>query len=195
MREKTPSDPHQSTLAYFGATDGLGAGRFSVTGQSIDGGLNRLIEELEIESDRGCVIISVSLIEEMLRTLLISWAQSSSEMEELTSPAGPLGATGAMAKLCRALGLLTSIEFKTVNMLQKIRNKFAHRITTSFAEASVVDQCRCLELAGDFSSYPTRDGFLANALVLLLEMADRPADLKTVRRNLEIIQTVKTRQA
>ena len=92
-----------------------------------------LQDELEHSaSDRSCVIVAAAYIDELLEYLLKNFVYSpSSEKEDkdLFSGYGPLSSFSSKILLSYRLGLISNYEYKTLQIIRKIRNTFAHDIS------------------------------------------------------------------
>ena len=92
-----------------------------------------LQDELEHSaSDRSCVIVAAAYIDELLEYLLKNFLYSpSSEKEDkdLFSGYGPLSSFSSKILLSYRLGLISNYEYKTLQIIRKIRNTFAHDIS------------------------------------------------------------------
>jgi DNA-binding MltR family transcriptional regulator len=95
--------------------------------------LATLQDELEHStSDRSCVIVAAAYIDELLEYLLKNFLYSpSSEKEDkdLFSGYGPLSSFSSKILLSYRLGLISNYEYKTLQIIRKIRNAFAHDIS------------------------------------------------------------------
>lgn len=95
--------------------------------------LNILQDELEKStSDRSCVIVAAAYIDELLGYLFrcfLSSPSSEKEDKELFTGYGPLSSFSSKILLSYRLGLISNYEFKTLQIIRKIRNLFAHDIS------------------------------------------------------------------
>lgn len=157
--------------------------------------LGKLVEELSTESDRGAVIISVAVLEGLLGDILATYLQNGDEIEDTLGSFGPLGSLSTRADICFGLGLLSKKERTAIRKIQKIRNRFAHILSVSFANQDISDRCSAIsfaEFGPDSAPISSRDVFLANVLNLLLELADRPEFIQVSDRpTIEIRRTLK----
>lgn len=107
------------------------------------------------ESDRGFAVLSMCVIEDLLRELVRRrLGEFEGEMFGLLAP------TGRWKSLCSSaymLGLITKTEKKDLEILVTVRNKFAHRATDnlSFEQPEIRDQLSHLYLLGP--EYPGHD--------------------------------------
>ncbi len=95
--------------------------------------LKILQDELEkSSSDRSCVIVAAAYIDELLgyifKLFLVS-PSSEKEDKELFSGYGPLSTFSSKIVLSYRLGLISNYEYKTLQIIRKIRNSFAHDIS------------------------------------------------------------------
>ena len=83
------------------------------------------------ESDRGTVILTVSILDIALENLLFSYLLPPlNNQDKLFNGAySPLGSFSAKVEMCYRLGLLLTSDIKQLQLLNNIRNDFAHRIT------------------------------------------------------------------
>lgn len=114
---------------------------------------NYLFEEFEKESDRAAVILTVSLIDEALHSLLKAYLvpvnSSSDEMFEGAN--APIGTFSAKINMAYRLGLISTKFTRDVHLLRKIRNSFAHDLYgCDFKNGSV--KSRIVELNKSISS-------------------------------------------
>ena len=83
-------------------------------------------------SDRSCVIVAAAYIDDLLGyifKLFLSSPSSEKEDKELFSGYGPLSNFSSKIVLSYRLGLISNYEYKTLQIIRKIRNLFAHDIS------------------------------------------------------------------
>ena len=103
------------------------------------------LNDLNKESERGAVLISVSYLEGQLRDILAAYLGPGKAAESLLNEFnGPLGTFGARSAAAAALGLITDGEYQELKRLGKIRNEFAHRHSTNFSDQKIIDRCHTL---------------------------------------------------
>lgn len=83
------------------------------------------------ESDRGCVIFSAAMLEEDLESLLRAHCPSGPILvKEVIDPLfrgyAPLSTFAAKIQVSYAFGLIPEQLYKTLNLIRKLRNDFAH---------------------------------------------------------------------
>jgi DNA-binding MltR family transcriptional regulator len=93
-----------------------------------------IVDELYRESDRGCVLVGVAVLDEHLTTLLQSRFASNTLLEkkatkELIGHAKPLSSFYAKTMACFALQLISEEIYKDLEHIRSIRNPFAHTYT------------------------------------------------------------------
>jgi len=89
-----------------------------------------LLREFEKETDRAAVILTTSLIENALTTLLQSYlAPVSGRDDEFFEGANaPLSNFSSKIQLACRLGLLSNHLVNDLNLIRKLRNEFAHNV-------------------------------------------------------------------
>lgn len=93
-----------------------------------------LQNELEqSSSDRSCVIVAAAYLDDYLGYLFRCFLSSpfkEKEDGELFSGYGPLSSFSSKTVLAYRLGLISDYEYKTLQVIRRIRNAFAHELTT-----------------------------------------------------------------
>lgn len=94
--------------------------------------------KLSLESDRGCVLVAATAIEEALENRLRAFfkgtgdRQDPREIDSLIAffldrdPLPPLGNFGVKIRLCYLLGLIDDAQYTQLKAMVKLRNLFAH---------------------------------------------------------------------
>jgi mannitol operon repressor len=150
------------------------------------------LPELNRESDRGMVMISMSFIDELMRRTLLAFLLESDRSTALVEGFNaPLGSLATRSAATFALGLISERELNEIDTLRRIRNQFAHHIHVSFEDPSVVDLCKNLTMAAqDYSSTENqrtvsvgaRGRFSTAATSLILNLTNRPYYVSKQRR-------------
>lgn len=83
------------------------------------------------ESDRGCVLVCASDIENLLTDILESWTKEASgimksDWKRLTDYTGLLGTFSSKLEMAKAIGLLDAPLCADINAIRIIRNRAAH---------------------------------------------------------------------
>lgn len=83
------------------------------------------------ESDRGCVLVCASDVENLLTNILESWTLgasglSKSDWKRLSDYTGPLGTFSSRLEIAKAIGLLDATLYADINAIRIIRNRAAH---------------------------------------------------------------------
>jgi len=103
-----------------------------------------LFAEMFDESDRGCILIGASVLDDVLCDLLKKRLAKSEHvakqaMEPLFAGMGPLSSFSARIKLAYCLGLIGQWEFEDLERIRKIRNKAAHEYTSkTFTDNEII---------------------------------------------------------
>ena len=114
-------------------------------------GEREAIQSLAKESDRGVAIIAASFLEGRLQQGIIAKLRNDKKIiDDLFSSVGAIGAFGTKIRIGFLLRLYGAQVFKELNIICKIRNKFAHiigeREVLSFKSESIVSQCNNLKI-------------------------------------------------
>ena len=135
------------------------------------------LDDLNKESERGAVLISVSYLERQLKEIISAFLcegdASQSLLEGFNAPLGTLAARTAAAA---ALGLISGREYRELETIRKIRNQFAHDHRASFSDQSTAD--RCLNLTFSAKDYgdvvvDARGQFTSAAVALIVNLTNR----------------------
>ena len=139
-----------------------------------------LLEEFSKETDRAAIILTASLIENALTTLLKNYlAPVSTKDDELfDGPTAPLSNFNSKVQFAYRLGLISQKLAHDFHIIRKIRNEFAHNVHGSSLESGVVkdllttliyssDILRNLQEARDIYPEGVRGDFLIIASVIL----------------------------
>lgn len=91
--------------------------------------MNEYLSHIRQESDRGAVLSFAAVIEERLKeVILLFLMDNKSSVKLLDGFNAPLGTFSAKILMAHALGLISEKEFKEIQTLRKIRNRFAHSL-------------------------------------------------------------------
>ncbi|WP_299798552.1 hypothetical protein [uncultured Maribacter sp.] len=120
-----------------------------------------LIEEFKKETDRAAVILSASLIDEtitsLLKTYLVPIPNAKDDFFDGANSA--LSTFSAKIDMCYRLGIISSKFSRDLHLIRKIRNSFAHDVYgCDFENGSV--KSRITELAKACSVMPVYEHFL-----------------------------------
>lgn len=89
--------------------------------------MNAYIENMKQDSDRGAVLsVSAALEDRLKEIILLFLRDKKSSMDLLDGFNAPLGTFSAKILMAHALALITDKEYKEIQTLRKIRNRFAH---------------------------------------------------------------------
>lgn len=101
---------------------------------------DQLLKDLQGESDRAAVIIAAAHVDEilgdMLKTALVPSPTSTDQMFD--GPNAPLANLSNRIDFCYRLGLISASAAKSLHIMRRIRNSFAHHISgCSFKDPTV----------------------------------------------------------
>ena len=110
-----------------------------------------VFETLNRESDRGVILVGTMFLDEGLEGLIRAKFQDKRRKIKgitngLFGPVGPLGTFWAKIRLAYALDLIAAYEYRDLELLRTIRNRFAHKIeAVGFADTEVMKLAERLE--------------------------------------------------
>jgi len=89
--------------------------------------LNRFIKIIREQDERAMVLAFATFIEDTLGRLLVAYFRDCKATKELVQGfSAPLGTLGTRIKATFAFGLVTEEQYSDMEILRKVRNKFAH---------------------------------------------------------------------
>jgi DNA-binding MltR family transcriptional regulator len=92
---------------------------------------NSFMNEFINESDRAAVILGAAMVENLLGQILDKFLLSStSTTDDLLEGDAPLATFSAKIKACHRLGLVDDQFIKLLNVFRRLRNGFAHEVST-----------------------------------------------------------------
>ncbi len=113
----------------------------------------QIIRELDAESDRGCILVAASALDDFLEELLkIALAADQHSVKHAVIPLfegmGPLSTFSAKIKLAYALGLISKTDFTDLEKIRRIRNIASHKYSAmNFESQEIVEICCMLDSA------------------------------------------------
>lgn len=147
------------------------------------------LEGLNSESHRGQVLITAGFLEEQLKKILLAFMLDVPEaMKLLEGGNAPLGTFSARIDGAFTLGLITKNEHGDLTLIRRIRNEFAHELSTSFDTPSI--KSRCAQLHHRAKEYGTvtvnaPGQFSTAAVGLIMNLINRPHYVSLQRRQLQ----------
>jgi DNA-binding MltR family transcriptional regulator len=91
--------------------------------------VNKVIEEMEKESDRATAILLGAELEDILLQVLTKYflPAQPKKSTRLLEPDAPIGSFAARIELVYRLGLIIPVAHNELHLIRKIRNEFAHK--------------------------------------------------------------------
>ncbi|MCH7692683.1 MAG: transcriptional regulator [Proteobacteria bacterium] len=136
------------------------------------------LEHLKIESERGQVLISAAMLDDLLMQIIQAFLIKGDSANKLLSGFNaPLGSLSSRVEAAHALGLISREERSDATIIRKIRNEFAHTLAVSFEDQQVKDKCAALHFsANDYEDVVVspRGQFSTAATALILNLTNRP---------------------
>ncbi|MBO5349672.1 MAG: hypothetical protein J6A89_07645 [Clostridia bacterium] len=147
-------------------------------------------EEINVKSDRAMVITSASILDSQLEMLLKEFMITDSKIDErLFNANSSLATLSAKNSMCYYLGIISENEYKNIEIIRKIRNRFAHEIEIKKMcnDQAIIDLCNNLTLTKEMYMPETitiRDGRVPELEVEPLENIDTQTKFIRVFKNI-----------
>jgi DNA-binding MltR family transcriptional regulator len=91
--------------------------------------ITEINKEFKSASDRACVIVASSFLDEVLKMILISYIiEDKKSDKDIFNGYGPLSTFSSKIKISYRFGLISKEEYIQLEAIRAIRNKFAHEI-------------------------------------------------------------------
>ena len=136
------------------------------------------LPDLNKESDRGCVLIACSFLDELMRRIVLAFLIDRDDTGRLVDGFNaPLGTLSTRVAAAYGLGLISEREFKECETLRRIRNRFAHDVHASFNSQDIRDLAHNLTMsAKDYDAVlvDARGRYTTAAVALILNLTNRP---------------------
>lgn len=123
-----------------------------------------LFDEMHLESDRGCILVGASVLEELLELALKEILSKDAHVvkhaiEPLFGSMGPLSTFSAKIKLAYSLGVFDKWCFGDLEKIRKIRNAAAHDYSPKTFENKDVINITCTLVGADLavSAFPKNE--------------------------------------
>jgi mannitol operon repressor len=165
---------------------------------------NEFLDELQNESPRAAVIIASAFLDAQLRAILSnSLIDNPKVVNDLLE--SDLRDFSTRIKMVYCMGLISESIFHDLNVIRKIRNKFAHEMHGySFSEPQIVDWCKTLKMAKmmtDVTNIPNSHenlfilGVTQLAMWLGLKIVETEKTHTHKPKNPEVVQDVRVDQS
>lgn len=98
--------------------------------------------EMEASDDRSCVLLGAAYLDVCLAVLLENALPGRGQIGELLDNYGPLSSFASRIKMASALQLIPATLVRDLELINRIRNEFAHGLHgMTLSESSVRDRC------------------------------------------------------
>ena len=135
------------------------------------------IAMFNLETDRGVALSGSAMLENQLGEILGSFFVPNKGSKILLSDSNaPLASFSARAAAALALGLISRDEFEEMNLIRKIRNKFAHNVLVSFSQRDIAGYCSSLRYSAksyDDVVVNARSSFTTAVVAIVLNLNNR----------------------
>lgn len=112
-----------------------------------------LVQEIEIQTDRGAAIIGAAWVEEELKAAIEAAVETDKKAwDRLFRRGGPLDSFSTKIDLARLLGVISPVVASDLHIIREIRNEFAHSVLDlnssplSFDIGRIKDKCLALNV-------------------------------------------------
>jgi hypothetical protein len=114
-----------------------GVGEFFVPLLISDEEFNQYLETIKKEDDRGAVIISAALIDDLLRIMIERRCVKTFNTDKLFEMSGPFATTYAKSIFLRASGAIPERIYSDLTIMRRLRNKCAHTWKTFSIDSEI----------------------------------------------------------
>jgi hypothetical protein len=142
------------------------------------------------QSVLGEVLITATFIEEqLLRILQFFMVDGRVSKDMVRGPSAAMGSFSAKNHLAYSLGLIDDQEFTSIDAIRRIRNEFAHNISTNFDDPKIRGKMNPLCWAifrddiGDFDAY---QAFHVAAQRMIMQLLNRSDHVALERRQSKV---------
>ena len=152
--------------------------------------IERFFSQFHKETDRGAALSAGAMLEDRLGDILKSFLIVSEQSEKLLKGMNaPFGTLSSRISGCYALGLIEQHEYNEMEIIRKIRNKFAHNWdNVSFTTDSIKDLTNNLPWRGPMEyevTSGTKDRFCTAMSMLMVDLVWRTRLVKMERLTLK----------
>ena len=100
----------------------------------------------ETENDRAIAIVGGTFLDTLLEHILFAFLpENEKDVEKLMEANQPLGNFSNKITMCYCLGLIDKVIKSDLNIVRKIRNRFAHDLYVSFEDEQIKSWCNELK--------------------------------------------------
>ena len=150
--------------------------------------LGKFLSEFNKESDRGAALAAAAFLDETLLEILTNYLADVPARKVLLKGANaPLGTFSSRISAAYALGLLEEHEYREINIIRQIRNKFAHGWEEAhFTDGDITSLCGQLPWLGPEELQPSstmRARFNFGVVVLLTDLMWRSRLVRQEQRS------------
>lgn len=142
-------------------------------------------KENEVGTDRGCVLVWASMLDEMLRRAIKAFlVDDPKKTKDFLQNNGPLSSFSSRISAAYLLGLINDAEAKSLNWVRGIRNEFAHQYGIKLDNPGLSDKCQNLyqHVVNDGVKFPPRLQYTGACGTLLMQLSTRVEQAKISQR-------------
>ncbi|EZP69576.1 hypothetical protein BV96_04116 [Sphingomonas paucimobilis] len=141
------------------------------------------------------LIVSAYLDEQLMRMLQWFMVEGRVTSDLISGPSSPLGSFSGKIHLAYALGLIDEEEQRSLHAIRKVRNEFAHNISTTFKEDKVRGKLEALLWSVGSDKLGKLDGhelFFIGSQRLVMRLLNRADHVKLERRQAKVWPSERT---
>jgi len=142
-------------------------------------------KENEVGTDRGCVLVWASMLDEMLRRAIEAFlVDDPKKTKDFLQNNGPLSSFSSRISAAYLLGLINDAEAKSLSWVRVIRNEFAHQYGIKLDNPGLSDRCQNLyqHVVNDRAKFPPRLQYTGACGRLLMQLSTRVEQAKISQR-------------
>ena len=144
-----------------------------------DGDFRKVMSLLSKESELGCAVVGAIALDVMLEQIIKNYMKLNSSIEKKLLGVGrPLESFGSRALCAHALGLISKEIHQALDLVGRVRNKFAHNFEKSFKDEDILGLCKEIkkliksEATTARGIYENSIGYLSGSLSVILEVCE-----------------------
>ena len=116
-------------------------------------GFQEFVDEFKNESDRAAVVLGAAKLDQLLYQVLQAYLMPvSGKSDELLDQSSALGTFSSRIEACYRIGLIEAKVARTLHLIRKIRNSFAHQVS-GCTLTSGPQKDRISDLANEYLQY------------------------------------------
>jgi mannitol operon repressor len=135
-----------------------------------------LLPKLNAESDRGFILVVCSFLDVILKEVVLCFLRPGADSTKklVLSDRAPLQSFSAKIDFCHAGSLISDDIYENLQILRKIRNEFAHKVSVDYADKDIVKLISKFKNLESVESLNPRQKVQSAAIPLILQLLPYP---------------------